>query len=59
MVSAGRLVTPELALPDSSSLDDEGDHVDIVSDTPLFLSAVDRQEEEQRLLQLKLQRIGH
>jgi hypothetical protein len=59
VAEAASLDAPELALPDSSSFGDEGDHVDIVSDTPTFLSSVDRQEEEQRLLQLMLQRVGH
>jgi hypothetical protein len=59
VAEAASLDAPELALPDSSSIGDDGDHMDIVSDIPTFLSAVDRQEEEQRLLQLMLQRVGH
>jgi hypothetical protein len=56
---AASLDAPELELSDSSSFRNEIADADIVSDSPTFLSAVDRQEEEQRLLQLMLHRVGH
>jgi plasmid replication initiation protein len=60
VAEAVSLDAPELALSDSSRFRNEiADAADIVSDSPTFLSAVDRQEEEQRLLQLMVQRVGH
>jgi Reverse transcriptase (RNA-dependent DNA polymerase) len=59
VAEAASLDDPELALSNSSSFRNEIADADIVSDSPTFLSAVDRQEEEQRLLQLMVQRVGH
>ena len=59
VAESSALDAPELALSDSSSFRNEITDADIVSDSPTFLSAVDRQDEEQRLLQLMVQRVGH
>jgi hypothetical protein len=59
VAEAASLEAPELALSDLSSFRNEIADADIVSDSPTFLSAVDRHEEEQRLLQLMVHRAGH
>jgi hypothetical protein len=59
VAEAAFLDSPELSLGNSSTFGHGDEPSDITFDTPTFLSDIDRQEEEQRLLQLVLQRVGH
>jgi hypothetical protein len=59
VAEAASLDAPELSLEHSQTFDHENESSNVTSDTPTFLSDCDRQQEEQRLLQLMLQRVGH
>jgi hypothetical protein len=55
---AASLDSPELAIPASSDCGDTDD-VSKIDGMTAFLSVIDRQEEEQRLLRQMLDRVGH
>ena len=58
VAEAASLDSPELAIPNSSDCDDLKD-LSNIDDMTTFLSDIDRQEEEQRLLRQMLDRVGH